>query len=96
MTPKYYKFPHSPVAIKVHPKEFTRVINMIPGDIVIDEVGNVYQVNTNYKADKIITSYIEKKYWDKGVKGLNANEMKLFCNITNYYIKHYFNPEKTN
>lgn len=67
-----------------------RVINFMPGDIVIDVPGNIYQVDGRDKPIKIVQSVLLREY---SIKGLNDNEKKLFINISNHEINRFFdNP----
>lgn len=82
MNNEYYIFPKFPLI---------RVINYLPGDIIMDIPGNIYQVNSFDEPELIVPTILYKEFQDKGIKGLaNKNQEHLFTKWSEYEIEQYF------
>ena len=75
---KFYRFPHYPL---------TRVLNLLPDDIVVDSSGDVYIVNDKYQPIKRIKSVVRGDYTLEG--SMNPGFYKLFVALTNTAINEY-------
>lgn len=75
---KYYLFPFYPLR---------RVVNYMPGDIVFDSPGNIYEVTEEFKLNKLSEhSILNPNYTVDGISGnlgLTKPQFNLFRSIVN-------------
>lgn len=75
---KYYLFPFYPLR---------RVINYMPGDIIFDSTGNIYEVDEDFKLIKLSENPILHTEFtvdgNGGNLGLTKSQFKLFTSIVN-------------
>lgn len=79
MSKELYQYPIYPLR---------RIINYIPGDVLFDVVGNIYEVTDNYDVEYIVKSPLQQEFLMDGLSEVQFS--KLYVPITDKLINKYY------